>query len=118
MQWLLIALGVLANAAASVLAKLAPPLEPERGLVHLLENWRLLLAVACYGVAFLVYTAALQRLPLNIAHPVSTAGAIVLVGLCSALLFDEPFDLARIVGYLLLFAGICALLYSGTRGAE
>lgn len=114
LKWLPVFLGILCNAAASVIAKTAPPLTLGAPLT-VLSNWRLMLAVALYGVAFVLYTIALQRLPLNVAHPVSTAGAIVLVGLCSALLFGEAFSLARIAGYVLLFGGICLLLLSELR---
>ena len=111
MKWLPVILGSLCNAAASVMAKTAPPLTLSPPLA-VLSNWRLMVAIALYGAAFVLYTMALQRLPLNVAHPVSTAGAIVLVGLCSALLFGEAFSLARIAGYVLLFGGICLLLLS------
>lgn len=111
LKWIIVIAGVLCNAAASIAAKTAPPISLAAPLSNL-ANWRLLLAVGLYGGAFLLYTAALQQLPLNVAHPVSTAGAIVLVGLASALLFGEAFTPLRAGGYLLLFAGICLLLLS------
>lgn len=108
MTWLLLVVGILANAAASVLVKLssAGPLLLSPAL---LANWRLWLAAASYGVAFMAYAAAVTRLPLNVAHPVSTAGAIVLVGLCSALLIRETFTPLHWLGYSLLLAGILVL---------
>lgn len=112
MKWLLVLLGVLANAGASVIAKTAPPIMTSN-LLRNFGNWRLLAALGLYGIAFLLYTSALQRLPLNVAHPVSTAGAILLVGLCSAVIFHERFDPLRIGGYGLLAAGICLLVLSG-----
>lgn len=113
-KWLPVVLGILCNSAASVIAKTAPPLTLSP-LLALLGNLRLMVAIALYGVAFVLYTLALQRLPLNVAHPISTAGAIVLVGLCSALLFDEAFSPAKIAGYGLLIGGICLLLFSELR---
>lgn len=108
MTWLLLVVGVLANAAASVLVKLSSsgPLVLSPALI---TNWRLWIAAASYGVAFLAYAAAVTRLPLNVAHPVATAGAIVLVGLCSALLIRETFTPLHWLGYSLLLAGIVVL---------
>lgn len=111
MTWLLLVVGILANAAASVLVKLSSsgPLVLSPALI---TNWRLWVAAASYGVAFLAYAAAVTRLPLNVAHPVATAGAIVLVGLCSALLIRETFTPLHWVGYSLLLAGILALAFA------
>lgn len=111
MKWAIVITGVLFNAMASVLAKTAPPLSFAAPLSNF-GNWRLALAIFCYGVSFILYTAALQRMPLNLAHPVSTAGAIVLVGLVSALFFGEAFSLPRLAGYGFLFVGICLLAFS------
>lgn len=111
MTWLLLVVGILANAAASVLVKLSSsgPLVLSPALI---TNWRLWVAAASYGVAFLAYAAAVTRLPLNVAHPVATAGAIVLVGLCSALLIRETFTPLHWLGYSLLLAGILALAFA------
>lgn len=113
MTWLLVVVGVLANAAASVLVKLSSD-----GPLTLSDPWalatngRLWLAAVSYGVAFLAYAAAVTRLPLNVAHPVSTSGAIVLVGLCSALMIRETFTPLHWLGYSLLLAGILVLAFA------
>jgi multidrug transporter EmrE-like cation transporter len=83
--------------------------------IRIASNWRLLIALGFYGLAFLFYAAAVSRLPLNVAHPVSTAGAIVLVGLASAIIFREPFSVGTGLGYALVFAGIAVLAMSGQR---
>lgn len=111
--WSLVVFGVLTNALASVLVKSAA--QGQRNLPSpwgLLPDWRLLLAVASYGIAFLLYAKAVTRLPLNVAHPVTTAGAIILVGAASALLFREPISLGTILGYGLLLCGIVVLALS------
>ena len=113
MTWLLVIAGVIANATASVLVKLNSPGAMDlRAPLSILHQWRLILAVGCYGLAFLAYAATVMRLPLNVAHPISTAGAIVLVGISSATLFREPFTPAHVVGYSLLLAGIVALAFA------
>ncbi|HSY28370.1 MAG TPA: multidrug transporter, partial [Burkholderiaceae bacterium] len=70
MKWLILIFGIASNASASVLVKMA--MMPPRKFPSLSEplaafgNWPLWLGVALYGIAFLLYAAALGRLPLNV----------------------------------------------------
>jgi small multidrug resistance pump len=110
MKWLILILGIAANASASVLVKLA--MTPPRRFPSLAEpmvalsNWPFLLGLALYGAAFLLYAAALAQLPLNVAHPVLTAGAIATVAVISVVVFREPFPWTTGVGILLVIAGV------------
>jgi small multidrug resistance pump len=110
MKWLILFLGIACNASASVLVKIA--MMPPRKFPSLsdpvasLSNWPFWLGLALYGAAFLLYAAALARLPLNVAHPVLTSGAIAAVALCSWLIFRETFHWTTITGILLVVAGV------------
>lgn len=110
MKWLILVLGIASNASASVLVKIA--MMPPRKFPSLfdpmaaLSNWPFWLGLGLYGAAFLFYAAALARLPLNVAHPVLTSGAIAVVALCSLLIFREPFQWTTITGILLVVAGV------------
>jgi multidrug transporter EmrE-like cation transporter len=59
-----------------------------------------------YGATFLLYAAALVRLPLNVVHPVLTSGAIAAVAICSVLIFREPFYWTTGAGILLIIVGV------------
>lgn len=109
MKWALIVFGILANAAASTLVKSGSGVPLALTPSSIVANWRLILALGFYGIAFLLYAAAVARLPLNVAHPITTAGAIVLVGLVSAFVFRESFSVWRIAGYCVLLSGIAIL---------
>lgn len=110
MKWLILILGIAANASASVLVKVA--MMPPRQFPSLsnpmaaLGNWPFWLGLGLYGAAFLVYAAALTRLPLNVAHPVLTSGAIATVALLSVLIFREQFYWTTGAGILLVIAGV------------
>ena len=110
MKWLILSLGVGFNASASVLVKIA--VTPPRAFPTLREpiaaftNWPFWLGLGLYGGAFLVYAAALERLPLNVAHPVLTSGAIAVVALLSVLIFDESLGWTTWAGILLVAAGV------------
>jgi len=110
MKWLILILGILSNASASVLIKMAmiyprkfPSLQYP---MEALRNWPFWLGLFLYGVAFLLYAAALARLPLNVAHPILTSGAIAVVAVCSLLIFKETFYWNTIVGILCITIGV------------
>ena len=113
MKWLILILGIASNASASVLVKLA--MMPPRKFPSLsepmaaLSNWPFWLGLGLYGAAFVLYAAALARLPLNVAHPVLTSGAVAAVALCSLLIFREPFHWTTIAGILLVIAGVALI---------
>jgi multidrug transporter EmrE-like cation transporter len=113
MKWLILVLGIAANASASVLVKMA--MMPPRRFPSLadplaaLSNWPFWLGLALYGGAFLLYAAALARLPLNVAHPVLTSGAVATVALLSVLIFREPFHWTTGAGILLVIAGVALI---------
>jgi multidrug transporter EmrE-like cation transporter len=119
MKWLILIMGILAHASASVLVKMAimPPRKfptlPELLNTPLaaISNWPFWLGLALYGVAFLLYAAALARLPLNVAHPVLTAGAVATVALFSVLIFKESFYWTTAVGILLVITGVAFISY-------
>lgn len=113
MKWLILILGIASNASASVLVKLAM-LPPRRfpslsDPVAALANWPFWLGLFMYGLAFLLYAAALAKLPLNVAHPVLTAGAIASVALLSVVIFREAFPWTTAAGIVLIIAGVALI---------
>ncbi|RIX48510.1 MAG: multidrug transporter [Rhodocyclales bacterium GT-UBC] len=110
MKWLILILGIVTNASASILIKLAT-MPPRRfpsitAPLSALDNGPFWAGLGLYGAAFLLYAAALERLPLNVAHPILTAGAIGAVAVCSVLIFHEPFHWLRALGVLLVVIGV------------
>jgi len=113
MKWLILVLGIAANASASVLVKIA--ILPPRKFPSLSEpmaaltNWPFWLGLGLYGAAFLLYAAALARLPLNVAHSVLTAGAVATVALFSVLIFREHFYWTTGTGFVLVIVGVALI---------
>jgi len=110
MKWLILVVGVLFNASASVLVKFAmmpprkfPTLSDPMGA---LTNWPFWLGLSLYGGAFVLYAAALERLPLHVAHPILTTGAVATVALFSIFLFREPFHWTTVAGILMVITGV------------
>jgi multidrug transporter EmrE-like cation transporter len=114
MKWLILLLGITSNAAASVLVKMAmvPPHQfPSLANPRTLLNWPFWVGLTLYGSAFLLYAAALARLPLNVVHPTLTAGAIAAVAVLSVVVFHEPFNWVKLTGIALVTVGV--LLITG-----
>lgn len=115
MKWLILFLGIAANSLASVLIKLAimPPRKfPALGdPLTVLLNWPFWLGLGFYGCAFLLYAAALNFLPLNIAHPILTTGAVAAVAFLSTVIFKEPFHLTTGAGIALVMAGVVLITW-------
>jgi len=113
MKWLILMLGIASNTSASILVKMA--MMPPRKFPSLsapmaaLSNWPFWLGLCLYGGAFLLYAAALARLPLNVAHPVLTSGAVAAVALCSVLIFREPFHWTTGAGIILVISGVALI---------
>ena len=116
MKWLILILGITSNASASVLIKMAmmPPRKfpsLDDSIRSVVSNWPFWLGLGLYGLAFLLYAAALARLPLNVAHPVLTSGAVATVALCSVLIFKEPFQWTTVAGIVLVIAGVALITF-------
>ena len=114
MKWLILIVGIASNAAASLLIKRAI-MPPQKALslsdpMSILGNGPLWLGLIFYGTTFLVYTIALTRLPLHIAHPILTSGTIASVALCSVWLFQEPFYWTTALGILCIICGIILMM--------
>jgi multidrug transporter EmrE-like cation transporter len=74
-----------------------------------LSNWPFWLGLGLYGSAFLLYAAALAYLPLNVAHPVLTAGAVATVAVFSVLIFRESFPWTTGAGIALVIGGVALI---------
>ena len=101
--FILVILGIVSNASASML--------PDKKMsftdpISIISNIYLLLGILFYGIAFILYALTLQRLPLNMTHPILTCGSISIVAICSVILFDESLSLVKIIGLLFLMIGV------------
>lgn len=107
--FLLVVFEIVSNAVASVLIKYA--VMPQRKIsisepLSLILNIPLWTGIIFYGIAFVLYALTLQRLPLNVTHPILTCGAITMVAVLSVILFGESFSLTKIVGVILVSLGV------------
>ena len=113
MKWMILILGVVSNASASVLIKMAmgcqdTPIQISKPL-SIIGNLPLMSGMVLYITAFVLYAVSLTYLPLNIAHPVLTSGSIALVFMASVLFFGETVSIVNFLGVVLIVCGVAAL---------
>jgi len=67
----------------------------------------LVIGLACYGASVFCWLRTLSRLPLSIAYP-TLASSYLLVYVCAVALpvFDESLSITRVVGIVLVMAGV------------
>lgn len=109
--------GILCNALASSLIKVAAASEPGIGFVAKVISGPMVVGVLFYVAAFGLYVLALSRMPLNIAHPVMTTGSVVLVFIISSLFFKESVTIYNIIGIIFILTGLL-FLFSSTSVAK
>ena len=117
MTWLVLIFGIAANAAASILIKFSG--DDQAARLSSLRIWGLNINIATvaglffYAIAFLAYALSLKELPLHIAQPIMTAGAIVLVSAFSFTFGREEFSFSSLLGIALVIAGVVSLTFTG-----
>jgi multidrug transporter EmrE-like cation transporter len=115
MKWLILVCGIIANASASVLIKVAlRSVRKPHGLADcfgILVNLPLVFGVFLYGLAFVLYAISLTRFPLNVAHPILTSGAIGLVAVYSFFVLREQFYWTTLLGLCLIATGVFLLTW-------
>lgn len=67
-------------------------------------------ALISYGVGFVFYSVVLSKLTLNVAYPVASVLAIVVIYLFSVFYFNEAVYWFNIAGVILCITGILLLL--------
>jgi small multidrug resistance pump len=113
MVYFFLALLVVVNTLAGVFVKIGSSNLLGQNTVSiwsLIFNWYYFLGVSFYCLSFILFAYCLGKLPLNVVHPVATAGSIVLVAICSYFLFLEPFSLSKILGLLACCVGIVLIV--------
>jgi quaternary ammonium compound-resistance protein SugE len=100
------ALAAVASASATLLIKLAGDGSGGWTLVRL---GYLGGACATYGVGFVCYALALQKMQISLAYPVMTAITLTLVTLLGYLVLQEALTPVKLTGLALIAAGAFAL---------
>jgi undecaprenyl phosphate-alpha-L-ara4N flippase subunit ArnE len=94
---------ILLNAGSSVFYKLS---SQSNGRIAFLL---FLAGITLGGVNAFFYTRSLNRIQLEVAYPIFSAGSIILVTLASIFFFSEAFSLRQAFGIVAIMLGIVLL---------
>jgi multidrug transporter EmrE-like cation transporter len=121
--WVLLLGGVALNAAAQLLLKAATRasgvLISDGGQVswtatqELLREAPLWIGLSCYGVSVILWLGALSRVPVSIAYPMLSVGYVV-NAIAAAYLFAEALTAGKVIGIMLVIAGVIVLARAGS----
>ena len=121
MQYVSLGAAIVLNAVANILIKSAMRQAAEARLSGM-ASWRALvqpgcvLGLACFAVALVVYALALRRIDLSVAYPVMTSLCLILVVVYSSLVLHEVVAGLRLVGIVLIIAGVVMISQTDSSG--
>lgn len=72
----------------------------------LFYNYYLWSGILCYGVSMLFWLYVLSRMELSKAYPMVSLGYVITL-LIGYFLLNEPLNVPKVVGILLIVAGVC-----------
>jgi multidrug transporter EmrE-like cation transporter len=102
-------IAVCCNVGAQLAAKQAGTVaQAAKGLQDWLSPW-LLVALALYGLAFVLMMRVYAVNPLSVASPIMAGAVFLLIAITSALLLGEGMGWQKICGISLIFFGIVVL---------
>ncbi len=108
---LLVIIAILGGAVGNTLIKMGtsqiPALSFEMTTIsRAISNPSLVVGLILLLASFPLYTASLQRLPLNVAFPLITSGTFVIAAILSYFFLKESLTLVNIAGIFLLIIGL------------
>ncbi len=96
------------GAIGQILFKLgAPSFALDASLLH---NWHLILGIALYGIAMVLFIYMLKFANVSIVYPI-IATSYIWVSLFAAMLLGEPFPLYKWSGVIMIIAGIAVITH-------
>ena len=106
-------LAIVFNAGANILMKagvMADPVKLSDGIVTFVQsyitNFKLMAGIACFGIALVFYTKALEKFNLSIAYPMMTSCGLIIVTLWSLFVFHERLSAVQFGGLFMIIGGI------------
>jgi small multidrug resistance pump len=100
MQWLYLALAILAEVAAT------SALKSTNRFTRLGPS---LVVVAGYGVAFVFLSLTLRTIPVGVAYAIWSGVGIVLIAIVAYVLHHQTLDAAAVIGIALILAGVIVI---------
>jgi len=72
----------------------------------LLNNWVLIVGLACFASNVLLYTYALSGIKISIAYPIMVSGGFVIIAIVAWLYLGETLAISQWVGIVFIMVGV------------
>jgi undecaprenyl phosphate-alpha-L-ara4N flippase subunit ArnE len=105
--WLLILIAALNSTIGNLLIKKSS--DANKSLFNMVTDPWFLVGLVFYGANVLLFSKALQVLPVSSAYPVLAGVGFILLAGAANLLFQEPIGNNKMFGMVLIISGICFL---------
>ena len=105
-SWLLVGLAAISTCMGNILLKKSRFVLTDPGFLPLMTSPWFVGALICYGIDLILFTKALDRLPLSTAVPVASGIGFISVALLSNAFFGERLTFNQLFAASLITAGI------------
>lgn len=102
-RWCLVVAVVLSNAANFVIASANHAIGMT---IDAVLSVPLVISLALYGGAFVLYSRCLSRIPVSVAYPIFIGITLIFVAAASFIWFDHPLSVFQLAGLGLVFLGV------------
>lgn len=109
--FIFIVLASIANALASIFLVLNTDTSASHSSISVTRYF--LLAIAFFGVNFLLYSKALEKIDVSVAYPLLVVISIAIIYAFSIYYYDKQVSYLQIFGSVLIAAGLYLVLRSG-----
>ncbi len=99
-QWILLSAAIVSEVIATSALKMSDGFS---------RPWPSLVVVVGYTTAFYLLSLCLKTIPVGVAYAVWSGVGIALIAVISWIFFGQKMDLAAVIGFLLIVAGIIVL---------
>ena len=97
--------------APEVRAALSDADRPLRIAMTIISSPSILVGLSCFGLSALVWLFVLSKIPLSTAYPFVALGIVITV-VAGKLMFGEPITLLKLIGVILIVAGVSTVAAS------
>lgn len=108
-SWTILGLSAIGSCAGNLLLKQANLTLSNPGLLTILKSPWFIAAIACYIFDLILFTQALQQLPVSAAVPVVSGIRIAATVILAAIFFDEHLAFNQLFASSLITAGIVVM---------
>lgn len=104
--WLYVLIAGINTCIGNLLLKQSRRVTSDPGIVALIFSPWFIMGLLCFGINVILFTKALEKLPVSAAYPVLAGLGFCLLAILSSLIFKERLSLSQWFGVAFILTGI------------